>query len=174
MCEITSGYNQGCDEAGGVKAWYAFATKTDAGVSNIATLDVVGGEVTDLTLASGKFAYAFLVETETSSFTETSVGEKANKAFGVEQSGTIILHGNTKEMIVQKELLARGRHTIIAQLNDGTYEVLGLENGLKINYERATGTAFEDMNGNTLTATGKELLPAPKISGVIVEALLEP
>lgn len=173
MCEITSGYSSGCDEAGGVRAWYVFPLKNDLGVSNIATLTVANGAVTALTLVSGKFAYPFLVEAETSSFTETSVGEKANKAYGIEQSGTIVMHGNTASMIVQKEELVRGRHVFICALNDGTYEVMGLENGIKCNYERATGTAFEDMNGNTLTATGKERKPAPKISEAIVLALLD-
>lgn len=173
MCEITSGYSSACDESGGIKTWYAFPLKNDFGVSNIATLTVLDGSVTALTLVSGKFAYPFIVESETSSFTETSVGEKANKAFGIEQSGTIVMHGNTAEMIVQKEQLIRGRHVFIYALNDGTYEVAGLENGIKCNYERATGTAFEDMNGNTLTAVGKERKPAPKISEAIVLALLD-
>jgi hypothetical protein len=59
-------------------------------------------------------------------------------------------------------------------LNDGTYEVLFLQNGAKCNDERASGTAYEDMNGNTLTFTGKEPAKAVKISSVIVLALLEP
>jgi hypothetical protein len=57
-------------------------------------------------------------------------------------------------------------------LNDGTNEVLGLDNGLKINFERASGTKFEDMNGVTLTFTGKEKKNAPKVSDVIAAALI--
>jgi hypothetical protein len=64
--------------------------------------------------------------------------------------------------------------TVIAELEDGTYEVLFLLNGGVIVDERTPGTAYEDMNGNTLTITGKEKGKAPKISEALVLALLEP
>jgi hypothetical protein len=173
-CELTSGYNKLCDTPGGVDTWYLFSTKDSNGESNIDTLTVANGAVTALTLKTGKYAYPFNVEIETSSFTDTAVGERANGAYAREQSATVMLHGNTAEMIVQIESLCKGRTTLIAKLNDGTYEVLFLQNGAKCNDERASGTAYEDMNGNTLTFTGKEPAKAVKISSTIVLALLEP
>lgn len=174
MCELTSGYDKLCDRAGGIDTLYAFSTKDANGTSNIDTLTVVDGAVTALTLVSGKYAYPFNVEMETATFTDTAIGERANNAYAREQSATVVLHGNTASMIVQIENLCKGRTTLIAKMNDGTYEVLFLYNGAKVSDERTPGTAYEDMNGNTLTFTGKETSKAPKISSAIVLALLEP
>ncbi len=174
MCELTSGYDKLCDRAGGIDTLYAFSTKDANGTSNIDTLTVADGAVTALTLVSGKYAYPFNVEMETATFTDTAIGERANNAYAREQSATVVLHGNTASMIVQIENLCKGRTTLIAKMNDGTYEVLFLYNGAKVSDERTPGTAYEDMNGNTLTFTGKETSKAPKISSAIVLALLEP
>lgn len=173
MCELLSGYNALCDQAGGVETWYIFATKDASGASNIADYIVTAGEVTALTLEVGKFAYPFNVEMESSSFTDNAIGDRANKAYAREQSATIIMHGNTAEMITQIEQMCTGRVGVIAKLNDGTYELLFAVNGGKASNERATGTAFEDLNGNTLTIAGKETTQAPKISSTLVLALLE-
>lgn len=167
-CEITSGYDLVCDSPGGVDTWYAFA------IANYDTLTYADGEVAALTLISGKYAFPLNVEMETSSFTDTAVGERANGAYGRQQTAEIKLHGNTAEMIVEIESLCKGRHALIAKLNDGSYELLFAENGAKANDARTSGTAFEDMNGNTLTFNGKEKTKACKIDSSIVASLLAP
>ena len=172
-CEITSGYNKLCDSPGGVDTWYAFAVKDSNGESNYATFGYTDGAVTALTLKAGKFAFPFNVEMETASFTDTAAGERTAGAYSRVQAGTAMLHGNTAAMIVDIEALAKGRHAIIAKLSDGTYELFFAENGAKVTDERATGTAYEDMNGTTLTFAGKEKTKACKISSTIVLALLD-
>jgi hypothetical protein len=175
MCEVAAGYDRVCDNTGGVKRWYWFSTFNAQGQSNYSATPVVAnGAVASLSLNSGVYAYALNVEMETSTFTDTRIGERTNKAYGREQSATIVLHGNTAEMIANIDAAAKGRVTVIAELEDGTYEVLFLENGGLITDERTPGTAYEDMNGNTLTITGKEKAKAPKISESLVLALLEP
>ena len=107
-------------------------------------------EVTAITLKAGKYAYPFYVEQETSSLTVESAGEMANKSASYTFTGTAILHGNTPEIIETIDNMVKGRTVWIAKLNDGTYEVGGLFKGLKTNNSRSSGTAFEDLNGNTL------------------------
>lgn len=168
MCEITAGFEKICDSAGGVSRAYWWNT------SDVDTLTVVAGNVTALTLNSGKYAYPIDFEIETSTYTDTGTGERANSSKAREQSATILLAGNTAAMIAQIDAATGGRVTVAFQLNDGTYEVLFLENGAKVSDVRTPGTAFEDMNGNTLTFTGKEKTKAPKVSGSIISAMLEP
>lgn len=172
-CEITSGYNKVCDSPGGVDTFYAFAVKDSTGESNYASLGYTDGAVTTLTLKPGKFAFPFNVEMETASFTDTAAGERTAGAYSRTQAGTAMLHGNTAAMITDIEAMAKGRHAVIAKLNDGTYEIFFMENGAKVSDERATGTAYEDMNGTTLTFAGKEKTKACKISSTIVLALLD-
>lgn len=173
-CEITSGYSKVCDAPGGVDTFYAFAVKDSTGESNIDTFTIVDGEVTALTLVAGKYAYPFNVEIETASFTDTASGERAAGAYARTQAGTAMLHGNTASMIVNIEDMVKGRHAVAVKLNDDTFELFFAQNGAKVIDERATGTAYEDMNGTTLTFSGKEKQKACKISSSIVYALLEP
>ncbi len=168
MCEILAGYDKLCDNTGGVETWYIGSVK------NIDEVTVTAGAVTSITMKNGKYVYPFNIEMETAFFNDTAIGERANGAYAREQSATAVLHGNTAEMIVNIEEIAKDRTFWIAKLNDGTFEVLFLENGAKVLDDRASGTAYEDMNGTTLTASGKEKKKAPKISSVLVEALLEP
>ncbi len=175
MCELIASINGiNCDEAGGVDTWYAYSLYDSTGASNVDTLTIVAGEVTALTLVTGKYAYPINVEQETSTGTDNAVGERTNGSYAREQSASIMLHGNTKEMIVSIEQLAQGRTVLIAKLNDGTYELLFSQFGAKCLDERAFGTAFEDMNGTTLNFAGKEIYKAPKIDSATVLALLEP
>lgn len=175
MCEVTSGYNLLCDSIGGVKTWYWFSLRDSSGVSNYATKPtIVDGAVTAIALKAGKYAYPLNVEMETSSFQDTRTGERVNGAYARSQTATIILHGNTASMIDTLETGAKGRVVLIAELNDGTYELAFMTNGGMIVDDRTTGTAMEDLNGNTLTITGKEFRKAPKISSTLVQSLLEP
>ena len=175
-CEITSGYNKVCDSPGGVDTFYAFAVKDSTGASNYVpnTLTILDGAVTAIELKAGKYAFPFNVEMETASFTDTSAGERTAGAYSRVQAGTAMLHGNTASMIVDIEALAKGRHAVIAKMNDDSYELFFMENGAKVTDERATGTAYEDMNGTTLTFAGKEKTKACKISSTLVMSLLEP
>jgi hypothetical protein len=175
MCEIATGYTAKCDTTGGVKRWYWWATKDADGESNYDAEPVVtAGSVSAIALKAGKFAYPLNVEMETSTFTDTAIGERANKAYGREQQADIVLHGNTPEMIVTLENAAKGRVTLAAELEDGTFEVLFLLNGGKCSDVRTPGTAYEDMNGNTLTITGREKNKAPKVASSLILAMLEP
>lgn len=174
MCEVLEGYTKLCDETGGVDTWYWFSLKDSAGASNIATYTVADGNVTALTLAVGKQAYALNVEMETSTFTDTGIGGRTEGSYAREQEATVVMHGNTADMIKTLEAAGKGRMVLIPLLNDGTYELLFAEKGAKMSDVRTPGTAYEDMNGNTLTFTGKEKSKAPKISSAIVATLLVP
>ena len=173
MCELTAAINGiQCDEAGGVDTWYMFPRFDAVGVSTVDTLTIVAGEATALTLAIGKNAFPVTVEQETSSVTDTAIGERANGSYGREQAATLMLHGNTASMIVSIEELAKGRTSLIAKLNDGTYELYFSQFGAKCLDERTSGTAFEDMNGTTMNFAGKEIYRGVKIDSAIVLALL--
>jgi len=174
MSEITEGFDMRCDDIGGVSTWWLFENKACDGSSNIASSTYASGVITALALETGVYAYPILVEEETSTFTDTAVGDKANKSYGRDQSATIVIHKNDAGDIDRIENIDKGRYTLIARLNDGTNEVLFFENGAKCIDERTPGTAYEDGNMNTLTFTGKEKRKAMKISNLIVDSLLEP
>lgn len=170
MCELLAGYNafEMCDTQGGVSSWVALNRK------DVDTFTVVDGEVTAFTLKPTKKAFEFLVEQESSTFTDTAIGSMANKSYARDMSATVVLHGNTADIIKNVEALGKARTVWVCQLNDGTYEVLFASKGAKAIDVRTPGTAFDDLNGNTITLTGRESSKAPKISATLVQSLLVP
>ena len=167
MCEILGGKDLVCDSVGGVKTIYGWNTAD-------ATVTVVAGQITALALTAGKYAYPFYVEMETSVFNATQVGDRVNQANAYTNEGTVVLSGNTATDIINLEALEISRTTFATLLNDGTLEVFFLENGAKVSGVRATGQAYEDANGNTLTLTGKEKNRPPKIELALISAVLYP
>lgn len=173
MCEILSGFNTlNCDSIAGVATWYIGSLRDETtGVANY-TYTRTDGTITAMGNAATKLFYTIVVDSEMSDFSVKSIGTRENASSGFEITGTIKLAGNTATMIQQLEDLSKDRVCLIAKLNDGSNEVLGLDNGLKFNFDRTSGTKMEDMNGVTLTFSGKEKKNCPKVSDAIAAALL--
>ncbi len=173
MCEILSGFGAlNCDVSGGVSNWYIGSLRDETtGAANF-TYTRTAGEITAMANVGAKLFYEIIVDVEMSDFTVNSIGTRENASTGFDISGSIKLAGNTAANINQFESLVKDRVCLIAKLNDNTYEVLGIDKGLKFSVSRASGVKFEDANGNTLTFTGREKLNAPKVSGAIVTTLL--
>lgn len=173
MCELTAGFGAlKCDSAAGIDEWYIGSMRdSSTGAANF-TYTRTAGSLTAMANVGTKLFYRVLVDVEMSDFTVTSIGTRENASAGFDIAGNIKLAGNTAEMIDQFESLSKDRLCVIAKLNDGTYEVLGIDKGVKFNFTRTSGTKFEDMNGVTLTFTGREKKNAPKVSGTIVDSML--
>jgi len=173
MCEILSGFNTlNCDSVAGIATLYIGSLRDETtGAANY-TFTRTDGTITAMANVSTKLFYTVTVDAEMSDFSVKSIGTRENASSGFDISGTIKLAGNTANMIQQLEDLSKDRVCVIAKMNDGTNEVLGLVNGLKFNFDRTSGMKFEDFNGVTLTFSGKEKNNAPKISDAIVTTLL--
>jgi hypothetical protein len=173
MCELSAGFNAlNCDSVAGVSQWYVGSLRDETtGAANY-TYSRTDGTVTAMANVGAKLFYTVTVDAEMSDFICKSIGTRENASSGFEISGNIKLAGNTATMIQQLEDLSKDRVCLIAKMNDGSNEALGLDNGLKFNFERTSGTKFEDMNGVTLTFVGKEKKNAPKVSDVIAAALI--
>lgn len=173
MCELSAGFGAlKCDSPGGIDEWYIGSMRdSSTGAANF-TYTRTAGSLTAMANVGTKLFYKVLVDVEMSDFQVQSIGTRENASAGFDITGNIKLAGNTAENIEQFEKLVNDRVCLIAKLNDGTFEVLGIDKGVKFNFTRTSGTKFEDMNGVTLTFTGREKKNAPKISSTIVDALL--
>jgi len=173
MCELSAGFNAlNCDSSGGVATLYIGSLRDETtGAANY-TYTRTDGTVSAMANVGAKLFYTVTVDAEMSDFTVNAIGSRENASTGFEITGNIKLAGNTATMIQQLEDLSKDRVCIIAKLNDGTNEILGIDNGCKFLFNRTSGTKFDDMNGVTLTFTGREKKNAPKVSDAIVLTLL--
>jgi hypothetical protein len=162
-CALTQGYTLDCkDSVGGLTAVY-FAPWEDLNVVTQAS-----GVVTALTMDTGKKFYKYELVKESSNFAEAVNTNVQNGTVFYTQTLEVILNKlqvNTRNEIL---LLAKNRLAVIATDNNGDNWFLGIAYGLDLTGGgSATGTAFGDRSGYTLTFTGNEKELAPKVTAVI-------
>ena len=162
-CALTQGYTLDCkDSVGGLTAVY-FAPWED-----LATVTIAAGVVTTLTMDASKKFYKYELVKESSNFAEAVNTNVQNGTVFYTQTLEVILNKlqvNTRNEIL---LLAKNRLAVIATDNNGDNWFLGVAYGLDLTGGgSATGTAFGDRSGYTLTFTGNEKELAPKVTAAI-------
>lgn len=169
-CNFVNNYNHSifCDGAGGVKKWYVFPTFIEGTTDNsvVFTYDpdgTIASVTPDSAFDAETMMGEWLVDMETSTFTDTGVGERVNKARAREQEATVVFHGTSDVLVAELDQMI-GRYTVIAQDNRGLNHVLFIENGGMITDVFTPGTALTDQYAHTLTITGREVKKAPIIS----------
>lgn len=173
MCELTAGFGKySCDLTGGVATWYIGSIKdATTGAANY-TYSRTGGAITAMDNVGLKLFYTIDVDVEMSDFSVKAIGSRENASNAYEITGNIKIGGVTDTLVDKLDKLTRDRICVIAKLNDGTLEVLGIDNGCKFSFDRTSGTKFDDFNGVSLSFTGREVMNPPKISSAIALTLL--
>ena len=157
-CDLTAGRKVPCkDVIGGiVRAWFV-----DFG--DLGTVTKVDDEITDL---SGTFT-CFQYDLKGNNSLETGItSSRENGTTFFEETLTLTLPKLSKEDNKELKLMAYGRPHIAVEDRNGNFLLCGLEHGMEVTGGSiATGTAFGDLSGYSLTLTGQELEPANFISG---------
>lgn len=151
ICKLTSGISlKDCDTPGGVSESYFI------NIEDVDTLTVTDFQVSALTLKSTATAYKIAFEPQTSNFASNAVGSVENSSAAYEQTCEIKINKIDNNVLKQIDALTKGRHLVIIQKNDKTYEMYFHEGGAKFVANYTTGTALEDASGVTLTATHRQ------------------
>ena len=171
-CDITSGFTLGCrDNTGGIKNLYILSG------SITSVTDASEGLISGIT-GSGEF-FKFELFRQTSDFSEAISATPENGTVFYEQYVNAVFFKLQSSTRNQVRVLAKNPDLkIIVETNNGSedgvgkYWLLGEENGVQLlSGTGATGTAFGDLNGYSLTFTGQEPEPASEISGSLADAL---
>ena len=171
-CDITSGFTLGCrDNTGGIANLYILSG------SITSVTDASEGLISGIT-GSGEF-YKFELFRQTSDFTEAITSTPENGTVFYEQTLNAVFFKLQSATRNQVKVLAQNPNLkVIVETNNGTvdgvgrYWLLGEDRGMQLlSGTGATGTAFGDLNGYSLTFTGQEPNPASEISGSLTDAL---
>ena len=169
-CEMTGGYNdRTCTNGkGGIKSVLLFP------VSNIVTpITMSGNQITAMTVTGETFLYK--LKSNLSSYTAPIKVNKDNGTLWYEQTLTMILASDTKELRAELHLLAQNEVCALIEKADGTIVALGLEEGLQVNdaAEYTSGVVKSDRNGHTIVLAGLENNEVPDVSALLYADLLE-
>jgi len=166
ICKLTNGISlKDCDTPGGVSESYFI------NVEDVDTLTVTDFQVSDLTLKTDAKAYKIAFEPETSNFSSNAVGSQENSSAAFEQACEIKINKVDNNVLKQIDALTKGRHLVIIQKNDKTYEMYFHEGGAKFFANYTTGTALEDASGVTLTATHRQTSNMLLVSATVMSSL---
>jgi len=166
ICKLTNGISlKDCDTPGGVSESYFI------NIEDVDTLTVTDFQVSALTLKTDAKAYKIAFEPETSNFSSNAVGSQENSSAAFEQACEIKINKVDNNVLKQIDALTKGRHLVIIQKNDKTYEMYFHEGGAKFVANYSTGTALEDASGVILTATHRQTSNMLLVSETVMEAL---
>lgn len=157
-CDLTAGRKVPCkDVIGGiVRAWFI-----DFG--ELGTVTKTDDEITDMTGTITALQYDLK---GTNSLETAITSSRENGTTFFEETLTLTLPKLSKEDNKELKLMAYGRPHICVEDRNGNFLLCGLEHGMEVTGGSiATGTAFGDLSGYSLTLTGQELEPANFISG---------
>jgi len=165
-CDITSGFTLGCrDNTGGITNLYILYGSID-------TVTTVSEGLIDGISGSGEF-FKFELFRQTSDFTEAITSTPENGTVFYEQTVNAVFFKLQSATRNQVKVLAQNPNLkVIVETNNGTvdgvgrYWLLGQDRGMQLlSGTGASGTAYGDLNGYSLTFTGQEPEPASEISG---------
>lgn len=178
-CTLTAGRKLICKGVGGLEEIYV--TDLVKGQVYATTVgNVIGG--TDSVTGSPMTFETLEQEVETANAIEAIVGSTENGTAVFEQAVSIVLFGEDDALRTLVLQLAQGRFTVLGKSQQGQYKIYGKKNGLRVNEgEIKVGLALADLNGVTLTLSGKEPEPAhlvdlagDGVGGAIDEFVINP
>ena len=169
-CALTTGFDLDCrDSVGGVKS-VRFGSLEDYEAMGAT---VSAGAITAFTAAATEF-FKYDQLKETSSLTETINGNSQNGTVYFTPEVVVVLSKLDVTKRNEIKLLAQQRLVAIVETNDGNYWVVGYENGLELNAgTSATGTAFADLSGYSLTFSGMESEQMLSITSALVDSVTD-
>lgn len=173
-CELDAGYQWEClDRNGGISEAYIIKLQD---FDDTTPYTVTDGQVTDITLKSGKRAWKFELSDNASTATSTPSANRENGTSWADQSVTMVLNDNKKATRNLIASLVKMHFAVIVKQNAGNeYKILGIDRGLTVDTaENAFGTTLDERNGYTITASGQEKQDAYDVDPTIVANLLIP
>lgn len=170
LCDMIAGYNdRTCTNGkGGIKSVLLFP------LGNVTNSVILPGtnEVTTLTVSGETFLYK--LKSNLSSYTAPIKVDKNNGTLFYEQSLSMIIASDNKELRSEIHLLAQNEVVCLVENADGTIVALGFGEGLQIAdaNEYTSGVLKGDRRGHVIVLNGMENDEVPDVDPNIYATLL--
>ena len=168
LCDMIAGYNdRTCTNGkGGIKSVLLFP------LGAVSASTVLANEVTALTVTGETFLYK--LKSNLSSYTAPIKVDKNNGTLWYEQSLSMILASDNKELRSEIHLLAQNEVVCLVENADGTVVALGFGEGLQIAdaNEYTSGVLKSDRRGHVIVLNGMENDEVPDVAPLVYTALL--
>ena len=170
LCDMIAGYNdRTCTNGkGGIKSVLLFP------LGNMTSGIILPGanEITTLTVSGEVFLYK--LKSNLSSYTAPIKVDKNNGTLWYEQSLSMIIASDNKELRSEIHLLAQNEVVCLVENADGTIVALGFGEGLQIAdaNEYTSGVVKGDRKGHVIVLNGMENDEVPDVDPTVYNNLL--
>jgi len=124
-------------------------------------------EITGITGSGTVSYYTFEQEMETGSFTQEGAFSTENGTIFFTQNLGLTFQKNDAALRNTLLVLSQANLSVIVKDQRGEYWLMGYQNGVRVTAGAMnTGKAYGDLNGVTITLTGKEPEPALRITDI--------
>jgi len=175
-CLLSSGYTVPCKGIAGVQAVY-IASYNDGAIGY--TIGTASGNLnqitafTGVTASGGSLFYKFEQPIETGSLMETGNYNEQNGTAYYDQVVEITVHNVNQTINDVINNLGRGRWRIIVLDSNGNYFLVGKTNPVSVTaLTGGLGKAYADLNGYTITFTGKEYDVLTQVTSAAAAAVI--
>jgi hypothetical protein len=167
-CLMTSGYNdRTCTNGkGGIRSVLLFP------VANYSGATLTANEITAITVTGETFHYK--LKSNLSSYTAPIQRSEENGTLWYEQALSMVLNSDTKELRSAIHLLAQNELACMVEKANGTYVMLGYEEGMKVSdgNEYTSGVAKSDRNGHLISLVSQENNEVPDVDATVASTLI--
>jgi hypothetical protein len=163
-CTLTSGRTEPCRDAiGGLKAIYLANFLEDGFTVDASEAIAINAALTEV------FKYELIADGNT--YVETPTQDPNAGTTTYEQVLSVVLKKQTKESANELAIVLRSRCLVVVQYRDGSYRVMGIEDGTYQTGDFQSGGAKNEFNGYNLTFNAMETAPAPYLDDATITAL---
>lgn len=151
-CDLVQGSEIGCrDNVGGVEVVYL------ANFENVESITATSGVITDITMVGTEKFYTFQVNKEDAQYDSTTTSSIETGTTFYESTLVFTMKKMSASQKNSLSNIAKARLMAIVKDANGTLWVLGETRGVDaLEITNGTGKAMGDLNGATVTITGKE------------------
>jgi hypothetical protein len=176
-CLLTSGYTLACKGIAGIQKvyigdWNGSSLTYTFGTQSATQSDTNLNQIISFGGTHSTF-YEFQQTIETGSLTEAGNFSEQNGTAFYEQTVEITIHNTNQLLIDDVATLGRGRWRILVLDVNGAYFLVGKQNPVNVSaVAGGSGKAYGDLNGFTITFTGKEFDPLVQVSAAAATSLI--
>jgi hypothetical protein len=173
-CQITAGVTRDCSRGiGGISEVYI------ANLSDISDITITTASIVDAITTGSAGFYTYQPLKESGQFIETDNLSLPNGSQYIHQEVTFGIGKTDAATREELQLLSTAQVLAIVKLNNGEYQLVGLDNesdiapGADVKVDSNSGKAYGDARGFTVTIMADAKRFAYSVTGSIIDGLLE-
>jgi hypothetical protein len=143
--------------------------------ANVSSITKTSGVITAISMASGKRFWQYKQKPEVANWKETQTADLKSGAYKIATAITFDINSLDSATKIETEVLLKNAVVVIAKDADGTYWLLGENNGIEFDsIAWDGGTEYSSFRGAKVSGKHMGFTPVAKVTDTLIASLLIP